>query len=152
MNQIQRNVRGSEAEKDTLRHRFRAMRIWNGFSSLFFTLNPNDIKSPLTIAMVDKEKFHVRHFSLDLSDVSTDAYLAEMLSQRPRLLHEMVAQDPVAATRCFHYTVRLVINTLFSCTVPGTPYADNLPGHVLPGVFGHISGYLGVVDEGFIFF
>ena len=56
MSQVQRNVRGSEAERDILRFRFRAMRLWNGFSSLFFTLSPNDIKSPLTIVFADKEK------------------------------------------------------------------------------------------------
>lgn len=143
---MQRNVRGSEAEKDVLRHRFRAMRVWGGLSSLFFTLNPNDIRSPLTLAMIDEGKFHVKHFSLDMSDADTDAYLSEMLSERPRLLHEMVAQDPVAATRCFHYTVRLVIETLFSCTTPGEPYPDGIPAHVVPGVFGHIAGYLGVVE------
>ena len=36
MSLIQRNVRGSEAEKEHLRHRFTAMRVWNGLSSLFF--------------------------------------------------------------------------------------------------------------------
>eukprot|EP00973_Karenia_brevis_P045969 6366832-Karenia_brevis.AAC.1 len=94
MVQIQRNVRGSEAEKDTLRFRFTAMRIWNGFSSLFFTLSPNDIKSPLTLAMVDNGRFHLRRFSLDFSDSDADAFPTETLSHRPRLLHEIVAQDP----------------------------------------------------------
>ena len=146
MNQVQRNVRGSEAEKDVLSYRFNAMRIWNGFSSLFFTLNPNDVKSPITLTMVDNERFHTRKFSLDMSDLETDTFLSEALRDRPRLLHEMVAQDPLAATMCFHYTVRLVIDTLFSCSAPGVPYPDGCPAHVVPGVFGHIAGYLGVVE------
>ena len=37
---IQRNVRGSEAEKDSLLPKFFALRLWSGCSSLFFTLNP----------------------------------------------------------------------------------------------------------------
>ena len=143
---MQRNVRGSEAEKDVLRFRFRTMRLWNGFSSLFFTLNPNDIKSPLTILLADKDKFHLKRFSLDLSDADTEAYCADLLGERPRLLHEMVAQDPVAATRTFHYTVRLVIETLVGCTKPGAPFPDGIPARVVPGVFGHVSGYLGVVE------
>ena len=32
---VQRNVRGSEAEKQSLRYKFSALRIWNCFSSLF---------------------------------------------------------------------------------------------------------------------
>ena len=49
---IQRNVRGSEAEKDNLLPRFFALRLWSGCSSLFFTLNPHDIKSPLTLSLL----------------------------------------------------------------------------------------------------
>ena len=37
---VQRRVEGSEADRSSCRFKFVAMRIWNGFSSLFFTLNP----------------------------------------------------------------------------------------------------------------
>ena len=47
-----RKVRGSEEERDTLIYKFRALRIWSGCSSLFFTFNPHDIRSPLTIIHV----------------------------------------------------------------------------------------------------
>ena len=116
------------------------------FLLFFFTLNPNDIKSPLTLCLVDEGRFHVNKFSLDLGDAATDVYLQELLKDRPRLLHEMVAQDPIAATKCFHYTVRLVIETLFSCAEPFVPYPDGIPAHCIPGVFGHLAGYLGVVE------
>ena len=46
MQLIQRKVRGSEAERDTLRYSFRAMRIWHGCSSLFSTLNPTTSAAP----------------------------------------------------------------------------------------------------------
>ena len=89
------------------------MRIWGGCSSLFFTLNPHDIRSPLTIALVNHEHFHIEKFSLDLDDSETDAYFSRLLKSNSRKLHEMAAQDPLAATRCFHLTVRLVIDMLF---------------------------------------
>jgi hypothetical protein len=146
MQTVQRNVRGSEAEKQSVRYKFNALRIWNGFSSLFFTLNPNDVKSPLTLALVDKERFHVKKFSLDMSDFETEQFLHDTLLGRPRLLHEIVAQDPLAATRCFHYTVRLVIETLFNCARPGAPHPDGVAANTLPGIFGHVSGYFGVVE------
>ena len=114
MSLIQRNVRGSEAEKEVLRFRFTAMRIWNGFSSLFFTLNPNDIKSPLTLAMADRERFQIeRRFSLDLQDDDTDDYLKDLMKDRPRLLHEMVAQDPIVATRFQYAFLRLIWALLY---------------------------------------
>ena len=49
MQRVQRTVRGSEAERDNLLPQFQAMRLWNGCSSLLFTLNPHDIRSPLTM-------------------------------------------------------------------------------------------------------
>ena len=58
----------------------------------------------------------------------------------------MAAQDPLAATRCFHYTVRAVIATLFNCATPGHCYPDGLPTRAEPGVYGNIAGYLGVVE------
>ena len=51
MRMIQRNVCGSETEKDTLLPKFFALRLWSGCSSLFFTLNPRDIRSPIIISV-----------------------------------------------------------------------------------------------------
>ena len=142
----QRRVRGSDSEKGNMVFRFTALRIFNGCSSLFFTLNPNDIRSPLMIGLVNAEHFHIEKFSLDLEDAETEAYFSRLLGSNPRKLHEMVAQDPLAATRCFHLTVRLVIDTLFNCTKPGEPFPDGIPAREVPGVFGYIAGYLGVVE------
>ena len=44
-----RRVEGSEAERDVLRFKFGALRLWTGCSLLFFTLNPHDIHSPLLV-------------------------------------------------------------------------------------------------------
>ena len=42
--------------------------------------------------------------------------------------------------------MRLVIDTLFSCAEPFAPYPDSMPAHAVPGIFGHVAGYLGVVE------
>ena len=75
MHMAQRRVHGSEAQRETIHFKFRAMRIWHGCSSLFFTLNPHDIRSPLTLALINGDHFHAERFSLDLSDEATEAYL-----------------------------------------------------------------------------
>lgn len=72
--------------------------------------------------------------------------MANLLRQNPRRLHDVVVQDPSTAARCFHYTVRLVIKTLFHCASPGQSYPDGLPTDAEPGILGHLAGYLGVVE------
>ena len=69
MQMIQRNVRGSEAERDNIFPRFTALRIWSGCASLFFILNPQYIQSPITLLLLTTtgEQFH-KEFSLDLTD------------------------------------------------------------------------------------
>ena len=95
---IQRQVAGSESEKDNLLPMFTALRIWSGCSSLFITLNPHDIRSPMTLLLLHGgETFH-QEFSLDFSDTATEEYMRAFLRDDPRRLHRLVASDPLAAT------------------------------------------------------
>lgn len=118
MQLVQRNVHGSKSEKDILMRKFFAMRIWNGCSSLFFTLNPRDAKSPVILMLLQGDAEPHKEFPLNSADADTEAYLAEVLREHPRRLHELVAAHPLAATRCFHWTVRLLDRTLLNCVDP----------------------------------
>ena len=97
---IQRNVRGSESQKDNMMPRFFGLRLWSGCSSLFFTLNPHDIMSSLTMTLLQNDCHFEKKFSLDWSDVDTEAYIQTHLKENHRRLHEAVAANPMAATRC----------------------------------------------------
>ena len=99
---IQRNVRGSESEKDNLMPRFFGLRLWSGCSSLFFTLNPHDIRSSMTIILLQNDCHFEKKFSLDWNDADTEEYVQAHLKENRRKLHEAVAANPMAATRCFH--------------------------------------------------
>ena len=80
-----------------------------------------------------------------MSDDEATQYVNEFLEGDVRRLHSLVAANPLAATRCFHWTVRLVIRTLFNCEDgPGTA-ADGIPAHAESGVFGHVRAFFGVV-------
>ena len=84
-----------------------------------------------------------------MSDDEATQYVNEFLQGDARRLHSLVAANPLAATRCFHWTVRLVIRTLFNCEDgPGTA-ADGIPAHAESGVFGHVraSWCGGTTDE-----
>ena len=101
MQMIHRRTPGSEADKDALHNKFFAMRVWNGCSSLFFTLNPHDIRSPLTVMLVNQNAFQLKRFSLDMSDEETERYFDDLLRANPRKLHEM---EPVFVdVRMFMY-------------------------------------------------
>jgi hypothetical protein len=91
----QRNVRGSEASKTSLQHKFTAVRLWSGCSSIFFTLNPY-ARQPLTIALCNGPHFDVEKFSLDYSDIEMKEFYDGVRRSRPHLLHEIAVQDPVA--------------------------------------------------------
>ena len=142
----QRSVRGSEAEKDNLLPRFAAMRLWSGCSSLFFTLNPHDIRSPITLLLVQGDVSFEQKFSMSFEDAAADQFITEFTRGNPRIVHELVARNPMAATRCFHWTVRLVIRVLFNCADKPGQNLDNIAASDTPGVFGYVRGYLGIVE------
>ena len=81
-----------------------------------------------------------------MSGADAATYIGEFLRDNPRKLHELVARDPLAATRCFHWTVQLVIRTLFNCSDPKSPPLDSIAAKETPGIFGHVRAYLGVVE------
>ena len=87
-----------------------------------------------------------KQFSLNLPDGEADEYVMDVTRRNPRLLHELVAQNPMVATRCFHWTVRLVIKLLFNCADKPAANKDNIAAGEVPGVFGHVRAYLGVVE------
>ena len=63
---VQGMVEGSDEERLNMRHKFVALRIWNGFSSIFFTLNPADTHSALTVTFCNADHFHIEKISLEL--------------------------------------------------------------------------------------
>ena len=126
--------------------KFMAMRLWAGCASLFFTLNPHDVRSPITVMLLQNDSKFEKSFSLNASDAEAHAYISDLTCNNPRRLHEAVAANPLAATRCFHWTVRLVIRTLFNCAdVPGGS-ADSIAAQHCPGVFGYVRAFFGVVE------
>ena len=112
----------------------------------FFTLNPHDIRSPITMSLLQDDIDVKKTFSLNVSDAEVDDYYSSFLSENPRRLHEAVASNPMAATLCFHWTVRLVIATLLSCDDRPGVSLDSIAAHETPGIFGYVRGYMGVVE------
>eukprot|EP00959_Pyramimonas_sp_CCMP1952_P076283 1593988-Pyramimonas_sp.AAC.1 len=83
-----------------------------------------------------------------MSETEAAEWMADFNQADPRALHTLVSQDPLIAARVFHWTVRLVMRTLFNCTdTPDNLHCDGIAANTLPGIFGHVRAYLGVVEE-----
>ena len=146
-----RDVEGSEAERGAFRYKFVALRIWNGCSFVFFTLNPHDIHNPLLIVFADANNFHLEKVSLDWGDADMREYYARVTEENALRLHEFAVEHPAAAAACVHLTFKLTIELLFNCAPPANmkpnkQHADGIPSRCEPGIFGNLAGYLGIVE------
>ena len=129
-----------------LHRKFVAMRVYNGASVIFWTLNPADTKHTFTISFASPESAGWPDHVIDLE--ADDDAQARFRGQLTSLqIHEVVANDPVAATRCFHTLVQLVITVLLNCTIdPKKLHPDGVASGDMPGVFDYISSICGVVE------
>ncbi|KAF5336919.1 hypothetical protein D9611_002865 [Ephemerocybe angulata] len=112
-------VPGSVAGKKKMRNNLWSMISYKGAPSWFVTLSPVDHKHPLCLYWADKDI----KFSPDFKDYN----------KRIRL----IAKNPVAGARFFHFLVQLFIFHLLR-------WGDK-DGRA--GVFGHTSAYFGTVEQ-----
>jgi hypothetical protein len=147
-----RDVEGSEAERETFRLKLGALRLWNGCSFIFFTLNPHDIKTPLLVAFISDYHTKVERVSLDWNDDDMAAYYERVKKDNPLRLHELACQWPAAAAACVHFAFNATTQTLFRCAPaanfkPKKQHIHTLPSLcAMPGLVSYVTGYLGVVE------
>ena len=95
---------------------------------------------------MQSEGVYEHKFSLDLSGEESVAYMHEFLKEGPRRLHRHIASDQLISMRVCHWTVRLVVRTLFHASDAPGDHADNIAAMETPGVFGHVRAYFGAVE------
>ena len=91
-------VMGSAYSRTVLRTRLHALIYNQGLPSIFLTINPADIHSPLVL--------YFAGVSIDLDNVQTQ----KMLDTYERA--EIVASHPVATAKFFHFLISTILNTL----------------------------------------
>ncbi len=84
------------------------MRIWSGFSFVFFTLNPDEWGSPLTLTFMSPYYEAKRHFSLDLSDAEMQEFYGKLRREECMHLLRRSIQDPDASTEAFWALLEVV--------------------------------------------
>ena len=118
MHLAQSKVEGSEAEREVLRFKMGALRLWTGCSTLFFTLNPHDIHTPLLVCFAGEKDESIEKISLDWDDETMAAYYDRSRGGNALRFHELAANWPAAAARCVHWTFEHTLTALFNVAPP----------------------------------
>ena len=148
---VMRRIHGSDAERSALRWKFVAMRLWNGFSFIFFTLNPNEWGSSLTLSFRGPTREETKSFSLALSDEEMSRFYGQLSHKDKQSLMRWAIDDPTACVKCFWATLQLVFEELCQC-FPGN-YGqiralppDGVSSKTEPGIFAHVAQYVGAIE------
>ena len=110
------SVQGTDSERQKFLKWFQSLRIALGTGVIFFTLKPRDTDSALTLSFLAEGVFKHEKVSLDLDEMALHASLQHLRDSNPRTLHDIVQRDPVAANKCFHWTVRMTFDILLGCS------------------------------------
>eukprot|EP00666_Eupelagonemidae_sp_cell4sb_P015488 gene15488-15593_t len=126
-----------------------ALRAGRGQPTLFFTLNPADVRHPLLLRFVEPALLREAEeldaaAALDLFQTRAAAVPVPC----SREMNRLVAQDPVAAVQFFYTMVRVALRDLLGVDAPLTD-AEQLPlfGSAASGrggIFGHVDTVFGV--------
>ena len=117
LDNVSSRVDGSLTSKKYMRSEIWSLMAYYGAPSWYITLSPADVKHPLCLYFADSQE----KFSLDLRPYD----------ERIR----MIARNPVAGARFFHFMVELFIKHILGV---GTDH---------PGVYGNTSAYYGTVEQ-----
>ena len=101
---VQQHLPYTDAGRHACHRKFVALRLFDSISTIFLTLNPADTKHHFTITFAHDGAFETQRVSLDASDAEIAAFYDGL---PPLALHKLVANDPVAAVRCFLSTNHL---------------------------------------------
>ena len=134
-----RNVEGSEGERDVLRFKFGALRLWSGCSLLFWTLNPHDIHTPLLVMFIGDREEQLERISLDWDDEEMAQYYNRNRAGNPLRFHELAVAWPAAAAQCVHWTFEHTLTALFNVDRPANrkktrQHIDGVPAKCEPGL------------------
>ena len=106
---VVKSVEGTVSERAQFQSKLQSLRFYHGPAMLFWTLNPRDSESPLTIRFMADGVWKHHRVPLDIDELAVHVSLNDIRKTDPRALHEMIPDDPVAACECYHTTVRMTL-------------------------------------------
>ena len=115
---IMKSVTGTDAERSKFQSYFQALRYYHGPAMVFWTLNPRDSSSPLTIRYMAEGLWKEQLVPFNVDELQVHSALDQIRKRNANALSDMVHDDPVAASKCFHTTVLMTFELLFNSTFP----------------------------------
>ena len=103
------SVMATDSERNKIQSNFQALRYYHCPAMLFWTLDPRDSNCPLTIRYMADGLWKHHKVPLDVDELSVHSSLDDIRKQDSHALHDMILDDPVAASICFHTTVRMTL-------------------------------------------
>ena len=141
----QRQVPYTNSYRWGLRRFFTALRVWDGYSASFWTLNPGDVDHELTVRFASEDVLPTETYNLDWPNEMKDKYFSKTLPQLR--LHEIVAKDPLATCMFYHTFIECILEKLFNCaSKPSRLHADCVAGREAGGIAGIVTSYIGVTE------
>lgn len=126
---VRAKVMGTDESRMNLRSFIWGMTMMNGPPSLWITINPTDMHDPVA------QVFAGEDIDLDAFDdtAGPDSHTRACI----------IAGDPYAAAKFFHFTVQVILEELF-----GIQKHHDHTGHIKrhEGVYGMVKGYIGTVE------
>ncbi|TFY67448.1 hypothetical protein EVJ58_g1608 [Rhodofomes roseus] len=120
-------VAGSDASRVALRSQIWSTSAWLNPANVWITINPDDLHDPIAQVFVGEQ-------------IDMDAFLRTAGPDKGRRARN-IASDGFAAAQFFHFTIGLVLETLFGLKVkPGGRLESKV------GVLGHLAAYFGTVE------
>jgi Helitron helicase-like domain at N-terminus len=119
------HVIGSNENQYQMRGQIWSTCVSLGPPSLWITINPSDINSPIAQVFAG-EKIDLNHLASTVD---------------PQHRAENIANDPYAAAKFFHFMIRTIFETLLQVKVEGNRVKSGI------GILGRITAYFGLVES-----
>ena len=110
---VMSKVSGTDSERHKFHAWFESLRVYHGTGVLFWTLNPRDTESALTIRYMADGLWKHEIIPLDADDLVVHQSFERIRARSPTALYDMITEDTVAACECFHLTVKMTSELLF---------------------------------------
>ncbi|KAF8138853.1 hypothetical protein EV363DRAFT_1155163, partial [Boletus edulis] len=125
---VRAKVRGTDESRREIRSLIWGMTIFKSPPSLWITINLTDIHDPIAQVLTGAE------IDLDSFDPTSGPDTTTRLTR--------IANDPYAASRFFHFIVRVVLSELFGIEGAGQHHGIKRKN----GIFGQVEAYIGTVE------
>jgi hypothetical protein len=123
---VRSKVMGTDESRTGIRSKMWGMTVMKNPPSLWITINPSDTNDPIAQVMAG-------------SDIDLDKF-EKTAGPDGKERSRIIAADPFAAAKFFHFTITAILETLFGFTKRKNSIQRR------PGILGQVAGYIGTVE------